>query len=102
MTAITADTEDFIVPGDTVRPGRISQLFRSAARAAGSALGTAGSLAFEFVKANPVVSAIALDLAFTGGFYTQTMLVAATKTVAGALGTLTIDAGAGLWGLMFG
>lgn len=80
----------------------LSSVFKSAAQTAWNGVKLAGSLAYGFVKANPIVSAVGADLLLTGGALTQQVIVAGVQTVAGALGEVATSAGSGLWGMVFG
>ena len=84
---------------------KLGSLFASAVNTTISAtaktIHQAGSLAYDFVKANPIVSGVGADIALTGGVYTQAAIVGVVETVAGAAGELATDAATGVWGYLF-
>jgi hypothetical protein len=60
-----------------------------------------GMLAFDFAKANPILTGVALDLAFSGGALTQKALVGIVETVGGAALNLVGNAGSGVLNWIF-
>ncbi|MBU0859400.1 MAG: hypothetical protein KJ667_05645 [Alphaproteobacteria bacterium] len=80
----------------------LTGMFSRAANTVWDGIKAVGGLTYDFVKANPIVTAVGADLMFTGGALTQQALVAATKTVGGALGEVGLSAGQGLWNMMLG
>ena len=80
----------------------LSRAFHGAVGYVVDTLKQAGALVYDFVKANPVVSAVGADLLLTGGALTQQAIVAVAKTAAGAVGEIGLSAGEGLWNMIFG
>ena len=98
MTATTAPVKAIKQP--TENASTLSHIFKKATDFIMAGTKKIGSLAFEFVKTNPIVTFVAGDLAATGGEYTQEALVGITKTVAGAIGDVTVAASNSLWDMV--
>ncbi|MEM6812399.1 MAG: hypothetical protein AAF549_08025 [Pseudomonadota bacterium] len=84
---------------------RITSAFQSAVKgtinAATTTIRKTGSLAYDFAKANPIITGIGVDIALTGGAYTQAALVNVVQTVAGATGELASGAASSVWNYVF-
>jgi hypothetical protein len=61
----------------------------------------AGALAYDFAKANPILTGLTLDFAITGGALTQKALVGAVETIGGAAINVVSNAGTGLMDMIF-
>jgi len=71
--------------------------FQAAASIALSAARKTVELAYDFFKANPIVTLVAADLLLTGGAFSQQFLVAGVQTIAGAAGDLGTIAASSMW-----
>ncbi|NQZ13974.1 MAG: hypothetical protein HRT94_03980 [Alphaproteobacteria bacterium] len=102
MSTIAIDAEHFEIDEDQLEETSALQdtlrsSFQRFAEAVQVTTHKIGSLAYDFFKANPIVTAVGVDLATTGGAFTQMAIVGTVETIASAAGELTHNAATELW-----
>ncbi len=98
MGAEVAKVEGFSTgSGAEDQPGWLTSAFGYAVKGLGTIAEKTASLAYDFFKANPVVTLVGADLLLTGGAITQKLAVAAAATVAGTSVDLTEAAAYSIW-----